>query len=111
MTRILLTAVALTAAIVPAAAFANVRAPLVEVRHGDLDLSSAEGRERLSKRVATAADSACVVRSATSLADQMAARACVRVALQAAQPRVAAAIDRAGQRLALSEDTANAARR
>lgn len=111
MIRIFLTAAVLTIAATPVVLHADTRRSSVEVRHGDLDLSSVAGRERLAKRIAAAADLACAVRSATSVADQMAARICVRMARETAQPRVAAAIDRAGQRLALSEDKANGARR
>jgi len=66
----------------------------IAVPYGDLDLSAAEGRATLDKRITAAARKVCPTIDGLELRAQMAAKACYRVALASAQPQLAAATAR-----------------
>lgn len=71
------------------------------VRYDDLNLADARGRERLETRVRTAANAVCGTREALTLEEKQAALACRNSAIASTKPQVAAAVLRAGPRLAV----------
>jgi len=57
------------------------RAPSVVVNYGDLDLQSAQGKQRLDSRLMQAARSVCPDDSSQDLATRLAGRRCVQQAV------------------------------
>lgn len=84
----------LAAAAIVAVLAVPAAAKSVAVPYGDLDLSAAQGRAALDKRIAAAARKVCPAVDGLELRAQMAAKACYRVALASAQPQLAAATAR-----------------
>jgi len=100
MFRKTLCAAALLGMLAPVSANANAGGNSAEVRYGDLDLTSPNGRTRLDTRVRAAAKKVCEADYAFSLDMRMAANACVGVALASAKPQVARAFAAADERVA-----------
>lgn len=99
----LATPMALAALAVPAAAQDD--RPRAEVRYGDLDLASTEGRARLQRRVDGAIARMCGMRTANrlNLREHMAASQCREDARRDADARLASLLNRYGARLAAQD--------
>lgn len=72
--------------IVPAPA----QAASLSVGYADLDLTSAQGHAALNARIDRAARRVCAVEDSRNLSAMAASRACYRVAMASAQPKLAA---------------------
>ena len=94
MTRFLLAAAVAASLATPAASRS------IEVRAGDLDLTTAEGRAMLDTRVGRAARNVCAAHGVRGLAELAMATECRRIALDSAQAQVAALVARSETRLA-----------
>lgn len=79
-------AVALTAYVAPA----HAEAPSLAVSYADLDLTSSEGHAELNARIDRAARRVCAAEDPRNLRAVLASNTCYRVALAAAQPKLAA---------------------
>lgn len=99
MTRTLILALSLTVAGAPALA---AEQPTAEVRIADLDLSAAQGQQRLETRVKSAARSLCN-NGARGVAEMARQSQCIADVLASAKPQADRAIARAegGTQLAL----------
>lgn len=99
MTRTLILALSLGLTGVPALA---AEQPTAEVRIADLDLTTAQGQQRLETRVKSAARRLCST-GARGLAEMAHQSQCIEAALSNAKPQTERAIARAegGTRLAL----------
>ena len=99
MTRTLILALSLTVAGAPALA---AEQPAAEVRIADLDLSTAQGQQRLETRVKSAARSLCN-NGARGVAEMTRQSQCIADVLASAKPQADRAIARAegGTQLAL----------
>lgn len=99
MTRTLILALSLTVAATPALA---AERPTAEVRIADLDLTTAQGQQRLETRVKSAARTLCST-GIGGTAERARETQCLADALAAAKPQADRAIARAqgGTRLAL----------
>ena len=108
-------ALALTAIIVPATAFAqerdpitveaNLALPVEYVSYSDLNLANAAGLDRLRGRVRNAAEQLCIDEAVRQLEPVFEGRRCVTSAVAGAEAqisRVIAALDR-GERLASND--------
>jgi UrcA family protein len=107
-------ALALTAIIVPATAFAqrepitveaNLALPVEYVSYSDLNLANAAGLDRLRGRVRNAAENLCIDEAVRQLEPVFEGRRCVTSAVAGAEAqisRVIAALDR-GERLASND--------
>jgi UrcA family protein len=73
------------------------------VRYDDLDLNNARGRERLDRRLRSAANAACGIRDARDLSERQAADQCRKTAMEKTQPKVAEAIRKAASRYASAD--------
>lgn len=101
-TRMMILALSLGLTGVPALAAPATDQPSAEVRIGDLDLTTAQGQQRLETRVKSAARSLCGT-GTRGLADIERRSRCIAAALSNARPQAERAIARAqdGTRLAL----------
>ncbi len=90
MTRLLASTAAILLAISAHPALAD--APTADVRYGDLDLSTREGRATLDRRIDAAARNLCSVGASRDLRQAMASQRCYRVALDSTRTQLAAAI-------------------
>lgn len=90
----ILTAMALAAGGAAAPAMAKYDdQPHVEVAYGDLDLATAEGRERLNNRVESAIRSMCGSGSSVNIRERAAIKACETTARRSAEPQLAALLN------------------
>ncbi len=67
----------------------------IEVRHGDLDLSSAHDVARLNRRIASAAKAVCGNYDPRNFPEAANAKACFNETMAAAMPKVELAVARA----------------
>jgi UrcA family protein len=74
------------------------------VRYDDLDLNNDRGRERLDRRLRSAANSVCGFWSAKALSEKRDADQCRKTAMEKVQPKVAAAVRNAAARYAARAD-------
>ncbi len=97
---LILLAVPLVATGAPAAAAEDGAGRQVQVPYSDLDLASADGRRKLSARVARASHEVCGGRSTVrpNLNETLAYRECRAAAMRSAEPQLASLFS--GQRLA-----------
>lgn len=98
-----LLAVAVAAMLSPSSAFAQADAPSVRVAHGDLNLSTTAGRERLERRLATAVKRVCPSIYARELVAQQIARSCIAETHASLKQTVASLLK--GQGVALASVT------
>lgn len=103
--RLSAVAAATSAAAAPALAHAD-QPPRVLVRYGDLDLSTASGREQFDTRVRVAIRKMCVVPAR----DFLIARKCTMAARRSAAPQMQALFDRNPLRLASEKPSTVAVR-
>jgi UrcA family protein len=75
-------------------------APRVEVRYGDLDLQTIDGRERLDLRVRNAIRTMCSVDPRPSLEQRAVEQACEARARSSAEPQLAALLKGSSARFA-----------
>ncbi len=80
----------IVAAMAIAAQVAPAKAASLAVSYADLDLTSAEGHATLNARIDRAARRVCAAEDPRNLRAVMASNTCYRVALAAAQPKLAA---------------------
>ena len=76
MRHTLLLTIAAAAMLSPSYAYAQVAAPSVRVSYADLNLSTADGRERLERRLAAAVKRVCPSAYARELVTQQNSRSC-----------------------------------
>lgn len=88
----------------PSLASSPDQPPSARVSYVDLDLTRAEGRETLDRRLAKAARSVCPVLNRSSVAERFAAHACARRARAKARVLAQVAAAKAQLRLAQSEE-------
>lgn len=90
-------AMALVGGVVPAQAQDSLDEPRqVVVRYDDLNLAQPNGRARLERRLLSAVNNVCRVREVRTLDERYDALACRKRAMTDMQPRVAAALRKAG---------------
>lgn len=95
-----LAAAAATAGTVAFPAYAQDVTKTIEVRYADLNLSAPSGAQLLKARVERAAKRICEAHGDRSLATELDARNCTRVAIARAMPQVELALANAGTQVA-----------
>lgn len=99
-TLMLMIATAATGGVSATAIAQDGDTPQIMVRHGDLDLTTESGRERLDTRVRTAIRSMCNVNERQPLRQRAIAQGCVAQAHRSVEPQLAALLNGSSARFA-----------